>query len=117
MRIKPFLPPIILLAAHAILLQAGFYEFIPWFDSVMHFIGGITLGMMFTQLFDDKLTGKEKVLFVVMFSLIIATGWEIFEYIMDPFTSDLLQPGVFDTVKDLVLGGLGAGITATLRSC
>jgi hypothetical protein len=52
-------------------------------------------------------------------ALIIGLGWEIFEWFLARYTESLgspvrLQPSIQDTLSDMVLDGLGAGLAALI---
>ncbi len=71
-----------------------------WFDSPMHFLGGLTLGAFVAGLMTMP---RRSVFYITIIVLIV--GWEVFEYIVG---SPREENYAFDTVLDLVLGTLGA---------
>lgn len=78
-----------------------------WFDTFMHFLGGIAIGTFLIGF----LVRYRPCLFVLLFAGLVI-GWEIFEYI---FGLPREANYVFDTAVDLLmdtLGGLLAYILA-----
>jgi hypothetical protein len=108
----------IVLSAHLIALEFSLYFKFLWFDIPMHFVGGVFVGALFVYLFSKfykceyKNSFYEKVILYAMimgFSALIGVFWEFYEFIISKTLSVVLQPSVFDTMKDLffdVFGGL-----------
>lgn len=96
---------------------AHFYSLIPWFDSFTHFVSGILTSLFSLQILVllDKYNPKHKgfnILFMIAFTLMIASFWEIFEFSADNvFGNDaqkVLETGVTDTMKDIICALLGS---------
>lgn len=93
-----------LLAAHLWALSTFFYWYHRWFDIPMHIFGGAAIGAFLLAL---SITRRTPVYFLCMVGVVV--GWEIFEYANHISTG---QPDYWiDTVKDMVDGVLGSGIT------
>jgi hypothetical protein len=94
----------LLLALHVYALNTYFYWHHRWFDIPMHILGGAAIGAFLLAFFNVRRT-------ILYFSCILAVtvGWEIFENVNHISTG---QPGYWlDTIKDIVDGFIGAGIT------
>ena len=91
-----------------------------WFDTILHFLGGVwvamTVLMLWYSKFDYIETNKLKIIgFTVLATFIVGFLWEVFEVAFDiTFFSD---GAIFarDTISDLILDTCG-GFFATLYS-
>lgn len=110
--LRALFPSAAVLAVHFVLWPFGVFDVFPWLDVPMHFFGGIAIGILFSAI-TPKVRGRAG--FVMIFCFITALGWEGFELWLDPFVETVMQPGIFDTIKDLVLGSLGAVIVLLWR--
>jgi len=106
----------------------GFYELIPWWDTILHTTSGVILGVigfMFVYLFNEK--GNKNMnlspLFVVLvafcFSMTMAVFWEFFEFSMDRLFELNMQKfrldgqdGLVDTMIDLLVAMIGTIIAS-----
>lgn len=71
-----------------------------WFDLPMHFLGGLTTGVVLVAFF-----GKFSPRLFVAGVVVVAVGWEIFEYVFGlPRESNY----ALDTMIDLLMDTLGA---------
>ncbi|MCA1733908.1 MAG: hypothetical protein LC732_09930, partial [Acidobacteria bacterium] len=101
----------------------GFYERFWWWDLVLHAASGFLLGI-FGFLLVWVLNQKEDIelhmnpafiaLFAFMFSVGLGAVWEIFEFLMDVAFGLGMQHGLVDTMGDLIVDVVGAGIIAVL---
>lgn len=98
-----------------------FYYKIWWFDLFAHFISGaMTSIIAFILLQKNKLINKKYkwfgFLFIILFTISIAAGWEYFEFFCDKlFKSDsqwVMSTGVDDTMTDMLIATL-AGILSS----
>lgn len=98
--ILPLVAAALVLYLHLIGMEYSLYFYHWWYDVMMHFLGGFAIAS-FLYIF----TNEWKQVLVGM--LIIATGWEIFEFVLH---IELLNgiKYVFDTIKDFVMDTLGA---------
>jgi hypothetical protein len=95
-----------------------------WWDVVLHTSSGFLLGIAaFTLVYilnrERKINIRMKPGFVALFSfcfaLAVGTAWEIFEFSMDSFFSlNMQKSGLVDTIWDLIVDTLGAGIVSVL---
>ncbi len=96
-----------------------FYDRLWWWDSLLHGLSGIMLGMVgFIILF--ILYTRRKVetrpislaFFSFCFAVALGTLWEIFEFAVDGFVPFPMQPSLTDTMADLILDCVGAFLIA-----
>jgi len=83
-----------------------------WFDILLHFLGGLWVGLSFLQFyfFSNLIKIKKKSnLFIFIFSvltvLFVGLGWEIFEFIIGVNFSENYWS---DTILDLIMDTVGA---------
>lgn len=94
-----------------------FYEYISWFDSLVHYISGIftaLLGLILLVHF-NKYSNKDlffNVLFIISITLMVASLWELFEFTNDSLfgynAQRVVETGVNDTMKDIICALLGS---------
>lgn len=98
-----------------------FYYKIWWFDLFTHFISGIMTSIIaFILLQENKLIKKKYkwfgFIFILVFTIGIAAGWEFFEFASDKlFHSDtqwVVETGVDDTMTDMLIATL-AGLLSS----
>lgn len=93
------------------------YQYISWYDSLVHFISGLLSGLLglfllerFNKYNRDNILFN--ILFIVSISMMIASCWEIFEFCSDKIfngdTQKVLMTGVNDTMKDMICALLGS---------
>lgn len=77
-----------------------------WYDYMMHFLGGLTVGVLVIWTFNIK--NKSPLSFLVVFIsvLVVGGGWEVFEYVNDITFST--EGYTLDTIHDLIMDSLGA---------
>lgn len=103
-----------------------FYYKYWWWDVVLHTGSGFLLGIVgFVALFwlnsTDRLPRGMKpgfvCFFAVTFAVFLGVLWEIFEFVVDQFTSANMQStetGVVDTMQDLMVDTAGAVVVAMM---
>ncbi len=103
-------------------VMLNFYDFIPWWDMLMHVFSGLLLGIAGNILLNSLNQGKKTVnllrfLFVVGIACTGGIIWEIYEFTVDALlgldTQIVELTGVADTMGDLItdfIGGIIAGI-------
>lgn len=111
-----------------------FYEVFWWWDSALHLISGVLLGVIgfmlvysFNKqnLFVEKKSDGSKVtgvmmspffvaFFVFCFAVTMGVIWEFFEFFVDTFFGATMQPSLEDTMKDLILDAIGAFFVSVL---
>ena len=93
------------------------YRRIPNFDIPMHFFGGVAIAYFFGAAYraglESKLLGEpSRVLFPLVVSgwtCLAAVIWEFAEFVSDATWKTHSQPGLDDTLLDLLMGLLGGG--------
>lgn len=106
---------IVLFWVHSYALKYFLYFHLAWFDSVVHILGGVTLGLLVLIPSSNRIHSRRTVYLIsVIGALIFSIGWEVFEYkIGMTFVSPkYLSLYVYDTITDIfcgTLGGLFAG--------
>lgn len=95
----------------------GVYYVVRWFDIPMHFLGGAAIGLSSFYLFahlerKDELRAIPivKVFLAMAITALAAVLWEFSEYASDNILGTMMQPSIFDTLKDLAMGLLGVTI-------
>lgn len=103
----PFLSLLGVVAVEFAALYLGWHAAIPHFDVFMHLFGGATVGLWGIWLF--RLTRTLTAALAVVFcGIFVGAAWEIFEYAMD-MTGILSVPmSVFESIKDITVGSIGA---------
>jgi len=101
-----------------------YYERFPLWDGILHFQSGLLLGIVGFLVVYLMNSGQTKKLhmsagfvsfFAVCFSVTIAVVWEVYEYAVDVwFGFNMQESGIPDTMGDLIVGGAGAIIVASL---
>lgn len=99
---------------------ADFYERFWWWDIALHFGSALGFGMIaflvIFMLFEgDRYAAPPWALAVLSFCVAMTIGavWEIFEFAMDRlFGTNMQKSGLPDTMGDLIVDLLGAGIGA-----
>jgi hypothetical protein len=89
---------------------------ISFYDIIMHFLGGVWLGIFFVWLFYKEIIKKENLNLVftktILLILLVGLAWEVFEV----FNYQIILKNEFDvadTISDLIFDLLG-GITSFL---
>jgi len=93
-----------------------FYKTAPHFDKVIHFFSGalsVIIAFYALKFFKaDKTSKPFQAVFIICFCVSIAVAWEFFEFFCDKVLGQnmqqLLQPGVDDTMFDLLFATIGA---------
>lgn len=94
----------------------GWYVMLPWYDNMMHFLGGAWLGMLGTWIFFYKIQrGSVNIATVLLFVFIGTICWELLEY----FVQHIAQsPGALatipDSISDVVFGMIGGYVSSKI---
>ncbi|MBP6881900.1 MAG: hypothetical protein KBC35_04720 [Candidatus Pacebacteria bacterium] len=90
---------------HTMALAASLYWYHWWFDVLMHFWGGLLVGLGVHTFATFRWLHLEPTTRLVLLALLIATGcWEIFEWFAGLYDQHMY---VADTIQDLLLGFSG----------
>ncbi|MHB1330426.1 MAG: hypothetical protein ACYCY6_00450 [Minisyncoccota bacterium] len=94
------------------------YWDIAWFDTMVHFVGGLSMGFLFLWVWNvSGFVGKSiptrriSLISVFVFVAIVGIGWELFEYffnIANPTKGNYIGDTTLDLFADLC-GGIIAG--------
>ena len=86
-------------------MKFHWYYSVPWFDMLMHFLGGLWLGLAFIWLY----SAGTSYLKIIAGVLLVGVFWEIFELVIHQYflreSFDLP-----DTLSDLFFDMLGGGV-------
>lgn len=96
------------------------YWTISWWDTMVHFIGGVSMGLLSLWLWWDVLWQRRPspmaaYISSIIFVMIIGAGWEIFEYVNNIANPSIGESYFEDTLHDLIadfLGSILAGLMA-----
>ena len=96
-----------------------------WFDALMHFLGGLAVGLIFlwlwyvSGLFEKNIPSKREAMVAALtFAMLVGIGWEIFEYaygIAVPVGGNYPVDTFHDLLFDFV-GGTAAGLLGQIKS-
>ena len=101
----------------------GGYDFVPYWDKILHFLSGFLFAVLGTVVYFSCKPGHQleradafnASLYTWMFAMMSAVLWEIWEYIVSQSGADPQQvaaTGVGDTMQDMIVCTLGGLITA-----
>jgi hypothetical protein len=95
----------------------------PWFDILMHFLGGAFIGLAsLWVLFHSRYVGSfhpsRKAMFAAALvgALSVGLGWEVFEYVAGATGVSGYESYALDTATDLAMDCLGAVVSYLLYS-
>ncbi|HFC10709.1 MAG TPA: hypothetical protein ENJ75_00715 [Candidatus Kaiserbacteria bacterium] len=77
-----------------------------WFDTVMHFVGGLSLGTFIVALLP-----RFRPVFYIVAVAVLVVGWEVFEAVIG---TPRAQNFFFDTSVDLLMDAIGATVAYVL---
>ena len=108
-----FMYVLFIFTSHFLGVTCELYNHIYWFDKFTHFVSGIltSFGALII-LKNNKKSIFFNILFIISFSMLVASSWEIFEYLssyyfnVDP--QRVLETGVTDTMGDIIVAFLGS---------
>lgn len=97
---------------HILAIELYFYWALWWFDVLIHFLGGLWIGLSvlwfvflsgYVTRFQLQYTNA--LILTLLSIIVVAVGWEVFEFFVE---NPLEENYVFDTITDLIMGTLGA---------
>ena len=88
------------------------YYSIWWFDMLMHFLGGLWLGLVFIYFFLPKNITISLILKILAFVFLAGIGWEAFEFYFINYVAQN-SFNILDTISDVLFDLIG-GISAVL---
>lgn len=98
--------------ANFLALKFFWYSLIWYFDIVMHFLGGVWVGMFFLYVFtrgERQISIKRLFLEVILATLVVGVLWEFYEYYLSVISGSSWD--LMDTLSDMFFDFLG-GIVA-----
>lgn len=102
------------LVSHYLFEPMYLYHELIWLDIPMHILGGLGVGTLVISLL--KLAGIQVSLAqVILLYLVVAFSWELYEYARGAMVYDALYK-YLDSVKDIVMGGVGVYVGYKLIS-
>lgn len=108
-----------LVALLGVLQQLAFAYYLywrfPWYDILMHFLGGVVVGAVYLWVVRHELPAflkkYETFAYVFLFSLVVGILWEVFEYLVGIDREFSRATRQFDTILDLVMDVSGATLS------
>ena len=104
---------------HLIATYFYLYWTLPWFDIMVHFLGGLWVGstaiwyIYFSGRFyknDDLPISKTRIFLIsIVSTIIVGVLWEVFEFYVGAVDPDYIA----DTILDLIMNTLGSIVAAT----
>ena len=90
----------------------GLYYSTFFYDKILHLIGGLTAGLIGIEFF-KKVKIKSNSVVIILFTVAVGIGWELFEFTWDMvlvkhYGLPVMRLGLADTIGDLVFDLLGA---------
>ena len=106
----------VMLALHTAATMFYWYVSIPWYDMMMHTLGGIFLGVFTAAIFTrhiKEMNRFEIIVTILLMVLIIGLGWEYFEYAVQYFIKGSARlADVADSVSDICCDMIGGVVGA-----
>ena len=110
-----FIYIVFIFMAHFLGVIVDLYTKVYWFDKFVHFTSGTISSLCAIYLLARNKCNKHillNILFILSFSMLIASVWEVFEYLssyyfnVDP--QKVIITGVTDTMGDIIVALLGS---------
>ena len=114
-----FLYILFIFMAHFLGVICDFYSKIYWFDKFVHFLSGFVAAFIAIYLLVKFKKDKNiifSIIFIISFSVMIGSIWEVFEYLasyyfnVDP--QKVVATGVTDTMGDIIVTLLASILTS-----
>jgi uncharacterized membrane protein YjjP (DUF1212 family) len=114
--------PLMVYAIHMLSQALHVYSNVHWLDTPMHFFGGVAIAVSSYYLFKHLENKKElktipsfKLFTALSITALAAILWEFHEYAQDLLLQTITQPSIYDTMKDLCMGLLGATVVSVYK--
>lgn len=91
--------------ANTVILKLHLYYSLWWIDMVMHFLGGLWVGLFFLYVFYTRGWFSNKVLAVILSVLFIGLLWELYELYIGIIAHEAFSPR--DTISDIIFDMAG----------
>lgn len=114
---------IFVFVAHFLGSIVDFYHAFNNYDKLMHFLSGILTGLIAIYIVSllkgyDKKRFVLNIIFILGFSMLIASAWEMFEFTCDNIfgkdAQNVLTTGVDDTMWDMIVAFIGSILVSIL---
>lgn len=118
-----FIYIIFIVLAHFLGSVVNLYKYIWWYDLFAHFLSGMLTSILALVIMNWMGVYKEKnvtfnIIFIISFTLMVASIWEFFEYGADTFlklnVQHSIETGVSDTMEDMLVAFLGGIIVSII---
>lgn len=118
-----FIYIIFIVLAHFLGSVVNLYKYIWWYDLFAHFLSGMLTSILALVIMNWMGVYKEKnvtfnIIFIISFTLMVASIWEFFEYGADTFlklnVQHSIETGVSDTMEDMIVAFLGGMIVSII---
>lgn len=116
-----FIYIVFIILAHFLGSVVNLYKYIWWYDLFAHFLSGILTSILaliimnWFKVYNDK-NRLFNIIFIISFTLMIASFWEFLEYGADTFLNmnvqHSIETGVSDTMDDMLIANLGSFIVS-----
>ncbi|OGD69380.1 hypothetical protein A3I18_02375 [Candidatus Campbellbacteria bacterium RIFCSPLOWO2_02_FULL_35_11] len=113
-----FLLVLFIAALNELAVNYFFYWRIWWFDILMHFLGGLWVGLsalwlyVFSDYFKNPRRDAEFIFVLSVSSVaVVGIGWEVFEFLIE---SNYSSGYIEDTILDLIMDLIGALVAGTI---
>ena len=95
--------------------EFSFYEIIPFWDFLLHFLSGFIIASIGKQIYvlldGDIKNNKFIIVFILCFAISTAAAWEIYEFTTDMILGTNSQNNsLSDTMWDIIAGSLSSAI-------
>lgn len=114
---------IFIVLAHFLGSVVNLYKYIWWYDLFAHFLSGMLTSILALVIMNWMGVYKEKnvtfnIIFIISFTLMVASIWEFFEYGADTLlklnVQHSIETGVSDTMEDMLVAFLGGIILSII---
>lgn len=103
-----------ILLSNALANKLYLYVSIPWFDMVMHGLGGVFIAVTVgALLINNSYRPREQLVMILLAVFIIGLGWEYYEYLVQFFVKAVDLAKIPDSISDLICDMIGGTLGAT----
>lgn len=113
----------VIFGIHSIALMLHLYWVFPWFDILMHFLGGVWVGLFllwflyYSDYLSPTLLPKKTLASILLFGFLLGLLWEVFEIIVQSKTGVRFEGNwALDTAIDLGMDIFGTTLGTLLGS-
>jgi hypothetical protein len=112
--------PLAVFSLYLVGLAFDLYDVYPRLDIPTHFMGGVTITYLYrvairnSQVFLGEIPLPVQILFAFTCTGTTVVLWEFYEIVLDTFLKTHMVLGLYDTIKDMLLGLSGALVITVL---